>query len=198
MMRVQILASSKRLTIRWILVLAIAAIELIAITSRYELPPLFTPPFLPNNVSWSARLFYFSKHIWPLGLWIIGASLIILSPRFKSILSDLREQSSGYRWLVWLVFNLLAFAVFAVVTALIFEILTTNPARLSAPWIAELACPGRHDTATMAARSCSRSFLVATDSPGAHGIAHGVCAGNMRLDAHRSAQSARSLPPRSK
>ena len=135
-MRVQILASSKRLTIRWILVLAIAAIELIAITSRYELPPLFTPPFLPNNVSWSSRLFYFSKHIWPLGLWIIGANLILISPRFKSILSDLRGQSSGYRWLVWLAFNLLAFAVFAVVTALIFEILTTNPVRLSAPWIA--------------------------------------------------------------
>ena len=133
MIQVHVLAASKRLAIRWILLLAIAALELVVITARYELPPLFTPPLLANDVSWSAWLFYFSKEIWKAALWIIGACLFILSPRFKVILSDLRELSSEHRWLVWLAFHVLALAAFAVVTALIFE-LPTHPARLSASW----------------------------------------------------------------
>ena len=128
------LATSKRLAIRWILLLTILALELIVITARYEAPPLFSP-ILVNNVSWSKWLFHFSKEIWSAGLWIIGACLLILSLRLKVILSDLRKQSSEHRWLPWLVFHLLVFATFAVVTALIFEI-PTNPARLSVPWFA--------------------------------------------------------------
>lgn len=127
-MRVQILAISRRLAIRWILLLAILALELVVITARYEVPPI-----LANDVSWSAWLFNFSKEIWPAGLWIIGACLVILSPRLKVILSDLREQSNGYRWLTWLVSHALAFAAFAVVTELIFGV-PTNPERLSALW----------------------------------------------------------------
>src|SRR5665811_1984255 len=105
-MRFHMLATSKRLAIRWILLLTILALELIVITARYEAPQLFSP-LLANNVSWSTRLFHFSKEIWPVVLWIIGACLVILSPRLKIILRDLREQSSEYRWLVWLVFHAL-------------------------------------------------------------------------------------------
>jgi len=134
-MRFHILSTSKGLAIRWMLLLAIVLLELLVITARYELPPLFTPPLLANDVSWPASLFYFSKEIWKAGLWIIGACLLILSPRLKVILNDLRGQSTGNRWLVWLVFHGLAFAAFAVVTALLFEI-PPNPARLSTPWFA--------------------------------------------------------------
>ena len=80
-------------------------------------------------------LFHFSKEIWPAGLWIIGACLVILSPRLKLIISDLQEQSNEHRWWVWLVSHALAFAVFAVVTELIFGI-PSNPARFSTPWFA--------------------------------------------------------------
>lgn len=126
--RVNTLVTSKRLAIRWMLLPAIMAFELIAITARYEVPPL-----LVNDAGWSAWLFHFSKEIWAAGLWIFCACLLIFSPRFKVILSNLQEQSSDYRWLVWLAFHILAFIAFAIITALIFET-PTNPARLSAPW----------------------------------------------------------------
>ena len=125
-----VLATSKRLVIRWILLLAILALELVVITARYTAPPL-----LANDVSWSVGLFHFSKEIWPAGLWIIGACLVILSPQLKLIISDLQEQSNEHRWWVWLVSHALAFAVFAVVTELIFGI-PSNPARFSTPWFA--------------------------------------------------------------
>ena len=126
--------ASSYTALRWMLLLAILALELVVITARYEAPPLFTP-LLANDTSWLKWLFHFSKEIWSIGLWIIGACLIIFSPRLKFILSDLSRQSSGYRWSVWLVFHLLAFAAFAVVTELIFGI-PSNLARLSAPWFA--------------------------------------------------------------
>jgi len=125
-----VLATSKRLVIRWILLVAILALELVVITARYTAPPL-----LANDVSRSGGLFHFSKEIWPAGLWIIGACLVILSPQLKLIISDLQEQSNEHRWRVWLVSHALAFAVFAVVTELIFGI-PSNPARFSTPWFA--------------------------------------------------------------
>jgi hypothetical protein len=113
-----------------LLLFAIFALELAAITARYQAPAL-----LANDASWSAGLFLFSKELCPLALWIIGACFLILSPQLQLILSDLREQSHGYRWLRWLALHTFVFAGFAVVTALIFEI-PTNPARLSGPWFA--------------------------------------------------------------
>jgi len=127
-MPVNMLVTSKRLAIRWMALLAIMAFELIVITARYEVPLL-----LVNNANWSAWLFHFSKEIWSLSLWIFCACLLIASPRLKLILSNLQEQSSDYRWSVWLAFHILAFIAFAIITALIFET-PTNPARLSAPW----------------------------------------------------------------
>ncbi len=127
-MPVNMLVTSKRLAIRWMALLAIMTFELIVITARYEVP------LLPvNNADWSAWLFHFSKEIWSLSLWIFCACFLIVSPRLKVILDNLQEQSSDYRWLVWLAFHILAFIAFAIITALIFET-PTNPARLSAPW----------------------------------------------------------------
>jgi len=127
-MPVNMLVTSKRLAIRWMALLAIMAFELIVITARYEVPLLSV-----NNADWSAWLFHFSKEIWSLSLWIFCACLLIVSPRLKLILSNLQEQSSDYRWLVWLAFHILAFIAFTIITALIFET-PTNPARLSPPW----------------------------------------------------------------
>jgi exosortase E/protease (VPEID-CTERM system) len=123
-------ASSKRFTIRWLFLLSIAALELVLITFRYEVPS-----FLENDLRRSAWLFNYSKEIWSLGLWITAACAIFLSPRLKNIFSDLRDQSVGYRWQVWLVCHLPAFAAFAVVTELIFGISST-PSRFSLPWFA--------------------------------------------------------------
>ncbi|UOA10721.1 exosortase/archaeosortase family protein [Methylobacter sp. S3L5C] len=108
--------------------------ELIVITTRHEAPQLLSP-LLVNNINWSKWIFNFSKEIWPAGLWIISAFLLILSPRIKGILSDLQEQSCEHRWMYWLICHLLAFAAFAVVTELIFGI-PTNPEHLSASWFA--------------------------------------------------------------
>ncbi|MEC4750516.1 exosortase E/protease, VPEID-CTERM system [Methylomicrobium sp. Wu6] len=136
-MQIEVLENSKRFMIRWILLIALQALELVAITARYEAPSL-----LINNVGWSAQLFQFSKAIWPAGLWIAGACLIALSPRLKIILGDLRAQSTKHRWQVWLVFHILAFAAFVVVTELVFGI-PTHSTHLSTPWFAVwfvLAC----------------------------------------------------------
>jgi len=127
-MPVNMPVTSKRLAIRWMVLLAIMAFELIVITARYEVPLLSV-----NNANWSAWLFHFSKEIWSLSLWIFCACFLIVSPRLKVILGNLQEQSSDYRWLVWLAFHILAFIAFAIITALIFET-PTNPTRLSAPW----------------------------------------------------------------
>ena len=130
-MRINMLETSKRLVLRWMVLLAILALELIFLTARYEVPPL-----LANDVSWSVWLFHFSKEIWPVSLWISMCLVFLFSVRgLRFILSNLLEQSSEYRWLNWLVFHVLAFVAFTVITALIFG-MPTNPARLSAPWFA--------------------------------------------------------------
>jgi exosortase E/protease (VPEID-CTERM system) len=127
--RAKILSTSQPLVIRVIFLLAIGALELIAITARYGAPTL-----LVNDASWSTWLLHFSKEIWPTGLWIIGACLFLLSPRFKFIFNDLRDQSVGYRWWFWIVLQIIFFSAFAVVTALIFEV-PNNPARFLPPWV---------------------------------------------------------------
>jgi exosortase E/protease (VPEID-CTERM system) len=122
-------APSKRFLIRWLLLLAIAALELGVLTARYEAPPLQA-----NKAEWPAWLFHFSKEIWPAGLWIIAACYLILSPRLKTILDNLREHGLGYRWQVWLARHALALAAFAAITQLIFG-MPSDPARLSLLWL---------------------------------------------------------------
>ncbi|WP_442496777.1 exosortase E/protease, VPEID-CTERM system [Methylobacter sp. sgz302048] len=122
------IATSKRLAIRWSLLLAILAFEFMAITIRHDMPPL-----LETEVSWSVRLFHSSNKIWRIGLWIICANLLIFSPRIKAVLGSLREQSSEYHWSIWLAFHIFTFFAFAVVTAFLFAT-PVNPARLTAFW----------------------------------------------------------------
>jgi exosortase E/protease (VPEID-CTERM system) len=123
-------ATSKHFAVRWLLLFLIAAFEFILITAHYELPP-----FLANDFRRSARLFTFSKEIRPLSLWIIGACLVLLSPRIKSILNELHDLSVSYRWQVGLARHAVALAAFAVVTELIFGA-PSNPSRFSLPWFA--------------------------------------------------------------
>ncbi|MGJ0484011.1 MAG: exosortase E/protease, VPEID-CTERM system [Methylomicrobium sp.] len=122
--------TSRQFVMRWALLLAIAAFELVGITARYEVPPL-----LANDADWPAWLFHFSKEIWPAGLWIMSACCLILSPRLKIILDNLYIYSAGHRWQVWLVRHALVLAAFVVITHLIFG-MPSNPERLSAPWFA--------------------------------------------------------------
>jgi exosortase E/protease (VPEID-CTERM system) len=129
-MQTQVPTTGRQFVMRWLLFLTIAAFELVGITARYEVPPLMT-----NDAGWPAWLFHFSTEIWPAGLWIMSACCLILSPRLKIILDNLRTHSVGYRWQVWLVCHALAFAAFVVVTHLIFGA-PTNPAHLSVPWFA--------------------------------------------------------------
>ena len=114
---------------RWLFLLTILAIELVGITAWFEVP------IVENNASWPAWLFANSKEIWQIGVWSTGTCLLVLSPRFQAILSDLRAQSTGYRWLVWLACHSLALAAFVLVTSLVFG-KPTDPARLSAAWLA--------------------------------------------------------------
>jgi exosortase E/protease (VPEID-CTERM system) len=127
-MRINMREVSKSLVFRGITLLAVLALELIMLTARYE-----TPPLLADDGSWPIWLFHFSKEIWPVCLWIFGSCLLIVSPRLAAIFSRLQKQSNEYCWWDWLVLHILAFAMFAIITVLIFE-MPINPARLSAAW----------------------------------------------------------------
>lgn len=107
-----------RLAIRWIALFTILAAELIAITAHYELP------LLPVGTSWAAELFYFSKELWRLGLWVTGVCVLILSPGLGVILGELRKQSTAHPWFVWIILHLVALIAFWAFTAYIFARLT--------------------------------------------------------------------------
>ena len=132
LMRFDTPLTTKRLALRWFLLVVLLALEIIVITDRYDKPANFSPS-LSNESSWAEWLFGFSPEIWRAGVWATGACLVILIPKHKTILNDLREQLNGYRWSVWLLFHILALATFVVFTALIFE-KPNDPARLSVSW----------------------------------------------------------------
>ncbi|MGZ4992151.1 MAG: exosortase E/protease, VPEID-CTERM system [Methylobacter sp.] len=120
----------KSFAFRGVVLVALLALELIVLTVRYEMPPL-----LADDANLPVKLFHFAKEIWPICLWIFCSCLLIFSPRLATIFSNLQKQSNEYRWWDWLVLHVLAFIVFAIITAFIFEI-PINYARLSAPWFA--------------------------------------------------------------
>ncbi|MGH8610552.1 MAG: exosortase E/protease, VPEID-CTERM system [Gammaproteobacteria bacterium] len=122
------------LRIRWILLVAILAAELLAITTQYERPTLFLAD-LGNEASGAAWLFDSSNEIWRLGLWVTGSCLLVLSPMAKIILSDLEGQSREYRWSVWIIWHFLALVAFLAVTAHLFG-QPSDTTRLSATWFA--------------------------------------------------------------
>lgn len=113
-----------RLSMLWLFLLTILAVELIGITSFFEVPRV------ENNSSLSVWLFANSKEIWHVGIWSAGAIFFTLSPHLHFILNDLRIQSSGYRWFVWLIRHAIALTAFFLITWLIFG-KPTDPARLT-------------------------------------------------------------------
>lgn len=121
---------------RWVFLLALLTAELLALTSQYQVPTLFTPRLsFHEDLGWSAALFRKSKDMWQLALWISGACLCILSPRLKSIAGELRLHALAHRWTFWLIVHGLALTAFIVATSLVFA-RPTDPARLAAPWLA--------------------------------------------------------------
>lgn len=129
-MRINMREASKSLALRGIVLVALLALELILLTARYEVPSL-----PEDDANWAIKLFHFSKEIWPVCLWIFSSCLLIFSPRLVAIFSNLQQQSNEYRWWDWLVLHVLAFVMFAIITAFIFE-MPIDPARLSASWFA--------------------------------------------------------------
>ncbi len=109
--------------------MAILAVEWIGITTFFEVP------LVENNASWPVWLFANSREIWHVGAWSVSAILLTLAPRFQAILSDLRIQSTGYRWFIWLAGHILAFFAFFFITWLLFG-KPVDPARLSTTWFA--------------------------------------------------------------
>ncbi len=120
------------LLIRWLFLLVILVIELIGITYQFE------SPTVADDASWTAWLFANSREIWRISIGFISVFLlgfIPYIPRVKNIISALQEQSTGYRWWLWLEGHFLALAAFIVITSLVFG-KPTDPARLSAAWFA--------------------------------------------------------------
>jgi len=121
-----------RLLSRWLFLLVILVIEFIGIIYQFEAPTV------ADDASWSARLFANSREIWRIAIGFISVFLISFIPRVsrvKNIISELQEQSTGYRWWLWLTGHFLALAAFIFITSLVFE-KPTDPARLSAAWVA--------------------------------------------------------------
>ena len=133
--RIHRLGVAQRLTVRAIFLVTLLALELIALTWRYEVPELVSLQLVfTNDASWATVLFQLSKESWPAGLWVIGTCLLCLlipTPRLKAILVDWQAQSRESHWWVWLICHGLAFAAFAGITAFLFAD-PTDPTWLSA------------------------------------------------------------------
>ena len=165
-----------RLLSRWLFLLVILVIEFIGITYQFEAPTV------ADDASWSARLFSNSSQIWRIAIGFISVFLISFIPhvsRVKNFISELQEQSTGYRWWLWLTGHFLALAAFIFITSLVFE-KPTDPAH-TLRW-ADLGCrlvrAGKRNLPAMAARRRPKPFLVAAGSRRAPGIAHGATAGS--------------------
>jgi len=122
-----VLATLGRSLILRLFFLALLLIEIIAITTHFEVP------FLPNSATISGWLFDFSKEYWQVALWITGACLAFLTPHYKPILGEFAVSIEGYRWPSWLALHLLTFVTFALLTSLIFK-QPADPARLTVGW----------------------------------------------------------------
>lgn len=108
------------LLIRWLFLLTILAVEIIGITIWFE------SPTVADDTGWSAWVFENSYELLRIGIVCVGVFLLTLIPRFKSVFRSMLEQSVGYHWWIWLIFQILAFIAFIFLTAFIFENLT-NP-----------------------------------------------------------------------
>lgn len=122
----------ERPAIRWAFFLAVLLAEIIALTTRYEVPDTLLPRE-GDTINFAKWMFDLSKNYWQATLWVIGSCMMILTPHYKTILGEFATHLQGYRWSVWLTLHLLTFAAFVVVTDLIFE-KPTNPGHLTASW----------------------------------------------------------------
>jgi exosortase E/protease (VPEID-CTERM system) len=124
------LAILDRPVFRWLFFFALLLIEIIALTTSYEVP---SPQYYFVAKTDAAWLFEFSKQYWRLMLWIIGACLLMVTPYYKAIFSDFVLLSNRYRWHVWFSFHIVSLAIFVVVTALLFK-QPADPTRLTTAW----------------------------------------------------------------
>jgi CAAX prenyl protease-like protein len=127
---VNMLADLDRPVFRGFLFLALLLIEIIAVTTSYEVP---SPQYYFVAKSDAAWLFEFSKQYWRLMLWIIGTCLLMVTPYYKAIFSDFVLLSNGSRWQVWLSFHVLSLSLFVVATSFIFK-QPADPTRLTTAW----------------------------------------------------------------
>jgi exosortase E/protease (VPEID-CTERM system) len=117
--------------VRFGLLVVLFAAELLSITARYEVPAL--PSGLLKQALAPAWLFQVSKEFWQVALWIAASCFLLLTPKLSTIADDLLQDSDARSWWRWLGLHAIAFAAFAVLTALIFGT-PTAPGRLSMTW----------------------------------------------------------------
>ena len=115
---------------RWIILGAIFATEIIALTASFEVP---SPQYYFVAKPEAAWLFEFSKQYWQLVVWIIGACLLMLVPHHKAIYSELTLHSQGHRWQVWLAYHFVVLAIFVLITSYVFK-QPADPTRLTVAW----------------------------------------------------------------
>jgi exosortase E/protease (VPEID-CTERM system) len=121
----------KEVQVRFSLLLVLFSAELLSVTARYEVPEL--PPELINHGFGSAWLFRVSKEFWQIAVWIAASCFLLITPKLRTIGAELRRDSGERLWLRWLALHAIAFAAFAILTALIFD-KPTEPSRLSGIW----------------------------------------------------------------
>jgi hypothetical protein len=124
------LSTFSRPATRWLILGAILATEIIALTARFEVP---SPQFYFQAKPDAAWLFEFSKQYWQLAVWIMAACLLMLVPAHKAIYSELALHSQEHRWQIWLACHFAAFTVFALITSYLFK-QPADPARMTTAW----------------------------------------------------------------
>ena len=87
------------------MLLLLMAGEVVVVTARYERPTL-SASLSGQALLGPARLFEAAPEVWRLSLWVVGACLILLSPRTLFWLDALRSHSRAHRWRLWLLGHL--------------------------------------------------------------------------------------------
>jgi exosortase E/protease (VPEID-CTERM system) len=115
---------------RWLFFFTILAIEVIAITSSFEVP---SPQYYFVAKPDSAWLFDFTKQYWKLMVWIISNCLLMLMPHYQLISHEFDQHLQRHRGWVWFAFHLLILVAFIFITSFVFK-QPADPARLTVAW----------------------------------------------------------------
>lgn len=101
--------------VRWFLLLGVLVTELLGLTIRFDTAAL------SKDDSWSTRLAGNAPEFIRISLAVVATFVLVLTPRFKATIQEVRQCSQAHLWQRWLLLHLLVFGAFYLTTSVVFE-----------------------------------------------------------------------------